>query len=104
MTDRIEQTCGAALALPLAVAAALMVWVSVGETFGAAPWSGLIPRNGAEAAGMGSAGDVLRFLRAGEDPHAVYDVRPEVISSAVRKTTILEAAMWSRELELVQLL
>lgn len=104
MTDRLERACACALALPLATATAAILWVSLGETAGAAPWAGLVPRNGAEAAGLGSATDLLRFLRAGEDPHAVYDVRPDVISSAIRKATILEAAMWSRQVELVQLL
>ena len=89
---------------PLCAATATMVLVMVGERAGASPLSGLVTRNSAEAAGWGRAGEMLRFLRDGEDPRRVYDVRPEIISSAVRRATTLEASIWSRQLELVQLL
>ena len=102
--ERVQRACSVALLLPLAVAAVAILWVSVGEVVGATPWAGVIPRNSAEAAGLGSAADLLRLIRAGEDPYAVYDVRPEVISSAILRATTLEAAMWSRELEMIQLL
>ena len=104
MTPRLSLACTVALLVPLCIAAAGTVLVTVGELLGAAPFAGLAPRNSAEAAGLASAGDVLRFLRMGEDPRRVYAVRPEVLSSAVRRATTLEAAMWSRQLELVQLL
>ena len=81
-----------------------IVWVAVGERAGAAPFGGLVPRNSAEAAALGSASELLRFLRRGEDPGRVYDVRAEVISSAIARATTLEAAMWSRQLEMIQLL
>lgn len=104
MTTRLPLACTIALLVPLCVATACLVLVTVGERAGAAPFAGLAPQNSAEAAGLASAGDVLRFLRMGEDPRHVYAVRPEVISSAVRLVTTLEAAMWSRQRELVQLL
>jgi len=104
MTPRLSLACTVALLVPLCAAAAGTVLVTVGERVGAAPFAGLAPQNSAEAAGLASAGDVLRFLRKGEDPRQVYAVRPEIISSAVRRATTLEATMWSRQLELVQLL
>jgi hypothetical protein len=90
--------------VPVCVATVGIVWVAAGERAGAAPFAGLVPRNSAEAAALGRAGDLLRFLRRGEDPHDVYAVRPEVMSSAILRATTLEAAMWSRQIEMIQLL
>ena len=104
MTTRLPLACTIALLIPLCAATAGLVLVTAGERVGAAVFAGVAPQNSAEAAGLASAGDVLRFLRKGEDPRQVYAVRPEIISSAVRRATTLEAAMWSRQLELVQLL
>lgn len=104
MTTRLPLACTVALLVPLCVATAGLVLVTAGERVGAAPFAGLAPQNSAEAAGLASAGDVLRFLRMGEDSRHLYVVRPEIISSAVHLVTTLEAAMWSRQLELVQLL
>jgi hypothetical protein len=101
---RIDVACLAALTVPLAAAAVMLLVVAAGERLGATPFSGMVPANSAEAAGMGSAVHVIRLLRMGEDPNRVYSVRPEIISSAVLKATTLEAAMWSRQIELVQLL
>lgn len=104
MSARFRLALAAALLAPLCVAAAGIVWVAVGERTGASPFAGLEARNGAEAAALGRAGDLLRFLQRGEDPHDVYAVRPEVMSSAILRATTLEAAMWSRQLEMIQLL
>ena len=104
MTTRLPLACAVALLVPLCAATAGIMLVTAGERAGLAPFAGLEPRNSAEAAGLAHAGDVLRFLRKGEDPRQVYTVRPEIISSAVLRATTLEAAMWSRQLELVQLL
>lgn len=104
MNTRLSRACGISLAAPLVTAIAWLVFVTGGDMMGAGPFADLGPRNSAEAAGMARAADVLRFLRMGEDAHRVYPVRPEVISSAVLRVTTLEAAMWSRQLELVQLL
>jgi hypothetical protein len=43
-------------------------------------------------------------VRAGEDPAAVRTLRAESISSSVLRASALEAAVWSREVELVELL
>ena len=104
MTARLPFAVAVALCAPLCVAAAGLIWVAAGERAGATPFAGLVARNSAEAAALGRAGDLLRFLRRGEDPHHVYAVRPDVISSAILQATTVEAAMWSRQLELVQLL
>lgn len=61
-------------------------------------------RNLAEAAAIGSASEVVRFLQAGEDPNRLVDVRPFVISSSIRRVTGLEAAMWDRSVHMIQLL
>lgn len=104
MTRRLLLACTLALLVPVCSATASMLLVALGERAGAAPFGGLAPQNSAEAAGWGRAGDVLRFLRSGEDPRHVYPVRPEIISSAVRRATTLEASMWSRQVELIRLL
>ena len=104
MTTNLPLACTVALLAPLCAAMAGIGLITAGERLGAEPFAGLTPQNSAEAAGLGSAGDVLLFLRNGEDPRSVYPVRPEIISSAVRRATTLEAAMWSRQVELVQLL
>ena len=104
MTIRLPLACTVVLLVPLSIATAGLVLVATGERAGAAPFAGVVPQNSAEAAGLASAGEVLRFLRMGEDPRRVYPVRPEIISSAVLRVTTLEAAMWSRQVELVELL
>ncbi|HEY6361801.1 MAG TPA: hypothetical protein VIX63_11890 [Vicinamibacterales bacterium] len=101
---KFELACAIALAGPLGAVAVLLVIVAAGERIGATPFSGVTPLNSAEAAGMASAVHVLRFLGMGEDPNRVYPIRPQIISSAVRRATTVEAAMWSRQLGLIQLL
>ena len=62
------------------------------------------PLNIAEAAALGSGPEILRFLRDGQDPGVVWQVRPEIISSTVKHATALEAAVWSRRVQVVELL
>lgn len=104
MMRRLAVACTVAMLVPLCAVTLFFALVSAGETLGATPFAGLTPRNSAEAAALGRAADVLRFLRAGEDPRRVHPVDPGVISSAVRRATTVEAAMWSRQLALVKLL
>ena len=61
-------------------------------------------RNVAEATGSGQASEVLRFLRAGQDPNRVWTVRRDIISSTITEVTALEAAVWSRHVQLIELL
>jgi hypothetical protein len=61
------------------------------------------PRNIAEAAALNGDSTVMRLLKAGEDPARVVDVRPFAISSAVRRVSGVEAAVWAQSLELITL-
>jgi hypothetical protein len=80
-----------------------VAWSVLASAWGE-PGAGDAPANMAEAAGLASAADVMRRLGLGEDPRRVLPVRPEIISSAVRRASALEAAVWSRQVELVKLL
>jgi hypothetical protein len=104
MNVRLPVAIAVALLVPICIATAGIAWVAAGERAGARPFAGLVPQNSAEAAALANAGDLLRFLRRGEDPHAVYPVRPDVISSAILRATTIEAAMWSRQVEMIKLL
>jgi hypothetical protein len=79
-----------------AVLATLAVLAFAGrELSGTTPLSDGPPLNVAEAAGSGQVSEVLRFLRAGEDPSRFWPVRPDIISSTVTRPTGLEAAVWT---------
>lgn len=104
MTIRLPVAVALALLAPVSAATLVILMVAAGECAGAAPFAGLVPRNSAEAAGLGRAAELLRFLRDGQDPHAVYPVRPEILSSAILRATTVEAAMWSRQVEMIKLL
>lgn len=52
---------------------------------------------------MGAPSEVLRLLPL-EDPNRVWPVRGELISSSITRVTGLEAAVWSRRRELVEML
>ena len=94
----------AAVALPCVLTLILtlaFIWRDMaGETL----FSYGLPRNVAEAAGMGNAAEILRLLPSLDDPRRVWPVRPEIISSSVRHATVLEAAVWSRSGGLMVLL
>jgi hypothetical protein len=92
-----------AAAAPLVAATLLVAGFVVSELGGHTPFAYAPPRNAAEAAGMGMAPEIVRFLRQGGDPLAVVDVRPEIISSAVTRVTAGEAAVWSRRGRLILL-
>ena len=91
------------LAVPLCAVTTCMTVIVVAEWAGGAVLTARPPTNLAEAAASGRADLVFRMLRSGEPAAAVYDVHPDVISSAVRRATALEAAIWSRQLELIEL-
>ena len=104
MNIRLPIAVAVALVAPIGLATAGIAWVAAGERAGVHPFAGLTPQNGAEAAALADASGLLRFLRRGEDPHAVHPVRPDVISSAILRATTVEAAMWSRQVEMIKLL
>jgi hypothetical protein len=93
-----------ALAVPGLLATLLVAVFVVMDMSGHTPLAYEPPSNLAEAAGMGLGADVLRFLRQGQDPRNVFDVRPDIISSSITRATGLEAAIWSRSARLVRLL
>ena len=96
--------CQGVLWVPCALGLIAVCAVVTIERMGAGDAIGEVPRNSAEAAGMASAGEVLRFLRLGDAPNTVYPVDPRIISSAVRYATTLEAAVLRGQVELVELL
>jgi hypothetical protein len=104
MTVRVQGACVAALVTPVVLATALVAWIAAGERLGGAPLAAIPPANSAEAAAMGAAAEMLRLLRSGNDPNRVSPIRPELISSAVLRATTLEAAVWSRQVQLIELL
>ena len=91
-------------AAPVVFAACAVLGFVIAEVAGLEPLTFGAPRNIAEAAGLGSAADVWRLAESGEDTTTIYPVRREIISPAVRNVSALEAAVWSRRVELVQLL
>jgi hypothetical protein len=93
-----------AIAGPAMLATVMIVLFSGLELLGRTPFAVGPFRNVAEAAGMGAASDVLRMLGNGDDPNRVMPVRGEIISSSVKQATALEAAIWSRRRELIELL
>lgn len=92
------------VAVPLVAVTAGVAVFSLVELSGGTPFSLGPLRNVAEAAGMGNGAEILRLLRAGDDPQRVWPVRPEIISSSVTQATALEAAVWSRRREIIDLL
>jgi hypothetical protein len=92
------------LAGPPAAAIAVVTAFAVAEWRGYTPVSYQPPSNFAEAAGMGIGSEAMRFLREGADPNEVANVRPDIISSEITRVTGLEAAIWSRRVELVRML
>jgi hypothetical protein len=95
---------GLALAVPPALVILCTFAVAAGERTGVRVFGAVGPANLAEAAATGRADDVVRRMRAGEDPSRVYDLHPDAISSIVLRATPLEAAVWSRQLLMIQLL
>ena len=93
----------AALA-PVCLATLAVIVFVLFEMSGRTLWSEGPLRNLAEAAAMGSVSEVVRLLQAGEDPNKVVEVRPFAISSAIRRVTALEAAVWHRSAQLMELL
>jgi hypothetical protein len=90
--------------MPPALATAGIVCFSLAEISGRTPFSSGPPANIAEAAGLGSGAELLRLLREGQDPHAVLPLSPDVISTTVTRASAVEAAVWSRRFQVVELL
>jgi len=90
--------------MPPVLATAGVVWFSLAEIAGRTPFSSGPPANIAEAAGLGSGAEVLRLLREGHNPTVVLSLSRDVISTTVTRASAVEAAVWSRRVQLVELL
>src|SRR5688572_10703798 len=101
--DRLPRVLSVAVAAPPCVALLCALGVGIAERSGGTLFAAPQPANLAEAAGADRADLVVRFLRAGQDPARVYPIHGDVISSAVLHATALEAAIWSRQLEMIEL-
>jgi hypothetical protein len=93
-----------AASLPAIAMTAGIVGFIVSESNGRTPLSYGPARNVAEAAAWGNAAETLRQLAIGQDPTRIQPIRAEVLSSAIRHITALEASVWSRQVALVRLL
>jgi hypothetical protein len=82
----------------------LVAAFAASELLGWTPFSYPPPANVAEAAAYGLGSEVRRLVIAGQDPRAVYPVRPDAISSAISRATGLEAAVWGRSARLIRML
>jgi hypothetical protein len=91
------------VALPIALATVILAWIPLAERVDP-DTDDRRPLNIAEAAGQGNASEVVRRLRLGEDPNRMYPVRPHVIPLPVTMTTAVEAAVWARQVRLMDLL
>ena len=100
----MSRAVAAAALVPVALATAITLAFAALDAAGRPPLSHTRPANMAEAAGLGIAAETLRFLRAGENPVQIRPVRQDIISSSVTRATALEAAIWSRRVELIRLL
>ena len=101
--NRAPTSVACAVAIPVVAATVGVLLFAAVEVAWRTPLAYDRPRNIAEAAGMANGSEVLRFLRSGEDPTVVMEVRPENISASVSRVTALEAAILSRRIRLVQL-
>jgi hypothetical protein len=100
----LPRTIAVALALPPSLALAGMLAIALAERAGAVLFGEALPRNLAEATAMGRGDDVVRRLRLGEDVRRVYPVRPDVTHSPLTRATATEAAIWSRQRLMIELL
>ena len=104
MRRRALTVARAALAAPPLLAVALILAIVVAERAGGTLFPALTPRNSAESAGMAHATSLLRFLDSGQDPARVHAIDPAIISSSVLRATTLEAAVFSRQVGIIEML
>jgi hypothetical protein len=93
-----------ALAAPLLTAACLVLGAQAAEWSGRDWWADSRPRNAAEAAAMGRAGDLVRLLRRGDHPEQIFPVRDGMLGESVAWVSVIEAAMWTEGAVMIRLL
>jgi hypothetical protein len=101
---RVESVGAVLTAVPIVLVTAGMLWVAAGERRGRNDLGAPPFRNSAEAAAAGDAPTALRFLRMGDNPSRMHPIRGDIISSKIRNATTLEAALWSRHIEMIRVL
>lgn len=104
MKPASDRALAGAFALPPLLAFLVLAAVAVAERAGGALFAVAPPANIAEASALGRADLVYRYLRDGSDPLRIYPVAAHVISTAVRRVSAIEAAVWSRQVQMIQLL
>ena len=92
------------LAVPIVCGTLAVAVVAAVEAAGGSAFGDVGPANSAEAAALGDAAMVTRSIRFGDDPTRVHALRPAFISPQVLRATTPEAALWSRQLEMIKLL
>lgn len=104
MSGRLITVARAALAAPPLLAAALILAIVVTERAGGTLFPGVTPRNSAEAAGLARAASLLAYLESNQDPTRVYEIDPAIISSSVQRASTAEAAVFSRQVGIIEML
>ena len=93
-----------ALAAPIVLAACLALGAQAAEWSGRDWWSHTRPRNAAEAAALGRAGDLVRLLRRGDHPEQIFPVRAGAIPATPSWLSAIEGAMWPEGAATIRLL
>jgi hypothetical protein len=91
-------------AFPVVLVAAGTLWIAAGEWRGRNDLAAPPFRNSAEAAAAGDAPTTLRFLRMGDNPSLIHPIQSDIISAKIRNATTIEAALWSRHIEMIRVL
>jgi hypothetical protein len=99
----MHRALGLLIGLPPALALGGVLWLAAGERAGLALLAHPEPRNSAEAAAVGNAASMLQLLSR-EQAGTVHTLRPGALSDGIVEATTVEAAMWSRQVELVEVL
>ena len=102
--SRVNRSLAAAVLVPVILGLGVVAAFTAGELGGSTVLFNQPPVNVAEAAGLGITSEVVRFMDLGQDPHRMYVVRPDIISSEITKVTGLEAAIWGRRIEMIRML
>jgi hypothetical protein len=99
----MPRVIGWLIALPPALALGGVLVVGAAERAGFTPLAYPPPSNSAEAAADRNAASMLQLLLR-ERPGTVHRLRPGALSEGIVVATTAEAALWSRQLEMIQVL
>jgi hypothetical protein len=99
----MRRVIGWLIALPPALAVSGVLVVAAAERAGFAPLAYPPPSNSAEAAADKNAASMLQLVSR-ERPGTIHRLRPGALSDGIVMATTAEAALWSREVEMIQIL